>query len=161
MHSLRALGIGLLAGSGSALCTSRSYDNGTTVGDNSTTPVAVTKNGTYYGVHSSQWHQDYFRGIPYAQPPVGDLRFRNPQPLNTSWEGQRNATEYGHMCYGYGATQFVLGEDVSEDCLTLNIQRASNVSASKGLLPVAVYIHGGLFKHGTGRDPRYDPTSLL
>ncbi|RAK95695.1 alpha/beta-hydrolase [Aspergillus ibericus CBS 121593] len=55
----------------------------------------------------------------------------------------------------------VLGEDVSEDCLTLNVYRASNVSASKGLLPVAVYIHSGLFKHGSGRDPRYNMTSLL
>jgi carboxylesterase type B len=65
------------------------------------------------------------------------------------------------MCYGYGPTQMVLGEYVSEDCLTLNIYRPSNVSASKGPLPVAVYIHGGLFKHGSGRDPRYNATSLL
>lgn len=65
------------------------------------------------------------------------------------------------MCYGYGATQMVLGEYVSEDCLTLNVYRPSNVSSDKGLLPVAVYIHGGLFKHGTGRDPRYNMTSLL
>lgn len=110
--------------------------------------------------HVSQWHQDYFQGIPYAQPPVGDLRFRGPQPLNISWTGRKNATEMGYMCYGYGATQMVLGEYVSEDCLTLNVYRSSNVSSAR-LLPVIVYIHGGLFKHGSGRDPRYNMTSLL
>ncbi|PYI00741.1 alpha/beta-hydrolase [Aspergillus sclerotiicarbonarius CBS 121057] len=124
-------------------------------------PTAKTLNGTYYGVHQPEWHQDYFMGIPYAQPPVGDNRFRPSQSLNTSWSGERNATELGYMCYGYGPTQMVLGEYASEDCLTLNVYRASNVSASKGLLPVAVYIHGGLFKHGSGRDPRYNMTSLL
>ncbi|EQB54098.1 carboxylesterase [Colletotrichum gloeosporioides Cg-14] len=75
-----------------------------------------------------------------------------------------NGTYYGSlgsMCYGYGATRMVLGQFISEDCLTLNVYRPSNVSSSKGLLPVAVYIHGGLFKHGTGRDPRYNMTSLL
>lgn len=152
--------------------------------DNSTIPEATTKNGTYYGskstqlllqsncmcaaltckplVHQSKWHQDYFQGIPYAQAPTGPLRFRDPQPLNTSWTGKRNATSLGHMCYGYGPTQMVLTEGQSEDCLTLNIYRTSNGSvtpASK--LPVVVYIHGGQFKHGSGIDPRYNFTSLL
>lgn len=68
------------------------------------------------------------------------------------------------MCYGYGPTQQNLGLSgiaESEDCLTLNIYRASNVSESKGKLPVAVCIHGGLFKHGTGVGPWYNMTSLL
>ncbi|KAJ5712451.1 carboxylesterase family protein [Penicillium malachiteum] len=106
-------------------------------------PTAKTKNGTYYGT------------------PVGDLRFRDPQSLNTSWSGERNATEMGYMCYGYGPTQQVLGEYVSEDCLTLNIFRSNNGTSTSKLLPVVVYIHGGLFKHGSGRDPRYNMTSLL
>ncbi|RAH86654.1 carboxylesterase family protein [Aspergillus japonicus CBS 114.51] len=124
-------------------------------------PTAETRNGTYYGIHQSKWHQDYFFGIPYAQPPVDELRFRPPHSLNTSWTGERNATEMGPMCYGYGPTQMANGEHVSEDCLTLNVVRASNVSSPKGLLPVVVYIHGGLFKHGAGSDPRYNMTSLL
>ncbi|CAK7226432.1 hypothetical protein SEUCBS140593_006238 [Sporothrix eucalyptigena] len=149
MRAPCVLGVGLLAGTACAA------------------PTANVKNGTYYGVHQSTWHQDYFQGIPYAQPPVGDLRFRDPQPLNTSWTGLKNATEMGYMCYGYGATQMVNGEYVSEDCLTLNVYRASNVSANatssspKGLLPVVVYLHGGQFKQGSGRDPRYNMTSLL
>ncbi|PYI33805.1 lipase 2 [Aspergillus indologenus CBS 114.80] len=102
-------------------------------------PTAETRNGTYYGIHQSKWHQDYFFGIPYAQPPVDELRFRPPHSLNTSWTGERNATEMGPMCYGYGPTQMANGEHVSEDCLTLNVVGASNVSSSKGLLPVVVW----------------------
>ena len=66
------------------------------------------------------------------------------------------------MCYGYGPTQQVLGEYVSEDCLTLNIYRSTNRTVTTSdLLPVVVYIHGGLFKYGSGRDPRFNMTSLL
>ncbi|KAI9931687.1 hypothetical protein MW887_010264 [Aspergillus wentii] len=150
MHTVCTLSV-LLASAVSAL----------TLNTTNNVPTAITKNGTYYGTHTSKWHQDYFQGIPYAQPPVGNLRFRDPQPLNTSWSEPRNATEMGYMCYGYGPTQQVLGEYVSEDCLTLNIYRASNVSVSKEPLPVVVYIHGGLFKHGGSRDPRLNMTSLV
>ena len=61
---------------------------------NSTGPVAHLKNGTYQGVYSPEYNQDYFLGIPYAQPPVGNLRFRNPVGLNQSWNGVRPATQY-------------------------------------------------------------------
>ncbi|KAF4930151.1 putative secreted lipase [Colletotrichum viniferum] len=152
MRSFLTFGIGVFA-----ITVSAQFQNST----NTTVPTATTLNGTYYGVHHSNWHQDFFEGIPYAQPPTESLRFREAQSLNTSWTGQRNATVLGSMCYGYGATQMVLGQFISEDCLTLNVYRPSNVSSSKGLLPVAVYIHGGLFEHGTGRDPRYNMTSLL
>ncbi|KAJ5714558.1 carboxylesterase family protein [Penicillium malachiteum] len=60
-----------------------------------------------------------------------------------------------------GPTQQVLGEYVSEDCLTLNIFRSNNGTSASKLLPIVLYIHGGLFKQGSGRDPRYDMTSLL
>ncbi|PYH85256.1 alpha/beta-hydrolase, partial [Aspergillus uvarum CBS 121591] len=112
-------------------------------------------------IHQPKWRQDYFFGIPYAQPPVDELRFRPPHSLNTSWVGEHNATEMGPMCYGYGPTQMANGEHVSEDWLTLNVVRVFNVSSSKGLLPVVVYIYGGLFKHGAGSDPRYNMISLL
>ncbi|KAF5517298.1 putative secreted lipase [Colletotrichum aenigma] len=152
MRSFLTFCIGLFA-----ITVSSQFQNST----NTTVPTAPTSNGTYYGVHHPNWHQDFFEGIPYAQPPTGSRRFREPQLLNTSWTGQKNATVLGSMCFGYGATQMVLGQFISEDCLTLNMYRPSNVSSSKGLLPVAVYIHGGLFEHGTGRDPRYNMTSLL
>jgi carboxylesterase type B len=57
-------------------------------------PAVRIKNGTYVGAHSSTYNQDYFLGIPYAQPPVGSLRFRNPVGLNHSWSGVKAATSY-------------------------------------------------------------------
>jgi triacylglycerol lipase len=57
-------------------------------------PAITVKNGTYVGIHSSIYNQDLFLGIPYARPPIGDLRFRIPQSLNTTWTGVRPAKEY-------------------------------------------------------------------
>lgn len=57
-------------------------------------PTASTKNGTYLGKTNTYYNQDEFLGIPYAQPPVGDLRFRAPASPNESWTDERNATEY-------------------------------------------------------------------
>ncbi|BCS26836.1 uncharacterized protein APUU_51547S [Aspergillus puulaauensis] len=48
-------------------------------------PAAVINNGTLLGIQNSQFHQDHFLGIPYAQPPLGNLRFDLPQPINQSW----------------------------------------------------------------------------
>lgn len=58
------------------------------------TPTAETKNGTYLGKYNSVYNEDEFLGMPYAQPPVGDLRFRAPVSLNESWSDSRNATDY-------------------------------------------------------------------
>jgi cholinesterase len=82
-------------------------------------PTARVKNGTYEGKYVPEWQQDHFLGIPYAQPPVGNLRFARPRSLNSSFSGIRNATDYGYSCYQYG-TNFSL----SEDCLTLNGRRS-------------------------------------
>jgi hypothetical protein len=68
---------------------------------NNIAPTAVTRNGTYYGIHSTTWKQDFFFGVPYVQPPVGQLRYRAPTALNTSWTGTRNATQIGYECIGY------------------------------------------------------------
>ncbi|ETS85379.1 hypothetical protein PFICI_03404 [Pestalotiopsis fici W106-1] len=104
-------------------------------------PQVVVQQGTYQGKYVAGYDQDLFLGIPYAQPPVGDLRFQNPQPLNATFDGVQNATEYADSCVGYGnsaAWPFTLGED----CLTLNVVRPSG-SLGNGLLPVGVFIHGG------------------
>lgn len=60
-------------------------------------PEAAVENGTYVGIHNSHYNVDYFLGIPFAQPPVGDLRLAPPAPLNRSF-GVRNATEMQPAC---------------------------------------------------------------
>jgi Carboxylesterase family len=69
-------------------------------------PVAVTKNGSYAGVYSKEYDQYFFLGVPYALPPVGELRFRTPQTLNGSWTGMKDAKEYSPECVGYGVRAF-------------------------------------------------------
>jgi cholinesterase len=81
----------------------------------SSAPSVTVTNGTLVGRYVPEWQQDQFLGIPYAIPPVGPLRFAWPQSLNSSFNGTRNATQYGYSCMQYG-TNFSL----SEDCLTLN-----------------------------------------
>lgn len=65
-------------------------------------PTVSIKNGTIAGVHSASYNQDHFLGVPFAQPPLGDLRFRQAQSLNTTWTGKRDAKEYASHCVGYG-----------------------------------------------------------
>jgi hypothetical protein len=104
-------------------------------------PIVSLLNGSYFGIHSDQYQQDFFLGIPFAQPPMGDLRFRLPASLNSSWTGVRNATQYSPACFGYGEdTQIGAGNYCSEDCLTLNIVRPSGYGHQK--LPIAVWIYG-------------------
>lgn len=69
-------------------------------------PTAMTLNGTYEGYHNAFYNEDFFLGIPYAQPPVNNLRYAAPEALNASWTGMKNATQYGHECVGYGVSVF-------------------------------------------------------
>ncbi|KAK7914167.1 hypothetical protein PG985_011870 [Apiospora marii] len=126
-------------------------------------PVATVQNGSYYGVLNPTYNQDNFLGIPYAQPPTGDLRFRAPQPLNESWDGLRNATEYSPQCFGYGSDTWALGNYVSEDCLTINVVRPHGVGKgnNSAKLPVALWIHGGGLTNGGSSDPRYNLSRIV
>ncbi|KAH8696581.1 putative extracellular lipase [Talaromyces proteolyticus] len=123
-------------------------------------PTVSLKNGSYYGVYNSNYNQDYFLGIPYTQPPLGELRLQVPQSLNETWTGTRNATQYSPECIGYGSDTWVLGNDISEDCLTINVVRPSNVAAD-AKLPILFWIHGGGFSDGGSRDPRYNQSFLV
>ncbi|TVY64421.1 Lipase 1 [Fusarium oxysporum f. sp. cubense] len=64
-------------------------------------PTVQVKNGTYIGTHSNSYNQDFFLGIPYAQPPVKNLRFNTAQSLNTTWTGKKPANRYSAACIGY------------------------------------------------------------
>lgn len=102
-------------------------------------PTANIRNGTLKGVYSPEYNQDFFLGIPYAQPPLNDFRFSAPHSLNSSWHGTKDAVEYSPECVGYGSDD--VGYSSSEDCLTLNVIRPAGVKANADL-PVAVWIHG-------------------
>jgi para-nitrobenzyl esterase len=89
---------------------------------------------------------DVFRGIPYAQPPVGDLRWRPPQPL-PRWSEERDATQFGAACPQPPLPGGVVLYDVtSEDCLFLNIWAPANAKDA----PVLFWIHGGSLQIGAG-----------
>jgi len=86
-----------------------------------------------------------FFGIPYAAPPVGDLRWKAPQPVKP-WQGVRQATEFGPICRQISA----LKSRQSEDCLTLNV--SAPIRKATQAYPVLVWIHGGGLNQGSGSD---------
>jgi para-nitrobenzyl esterase len=101
-----------------------------------------------------------FKGIPFAHPPVGDLRWREPQPPK-KWSGVRNADEFGPRCMqrtGPGSDYWFRSSGMSEDCLYLNVWTPAKSDREK--LPVLVYVFGGGFQNGDGSEPRYDGESM-
>ncbi len=105
-----------------------------------------------------------YKGIPFAAPPVGELRWQAPQAV-PKWQGVRAADQYGHVCVqpagGRGYTNIALlpqGPTASEDCLYLNVWTPASSPSAK--LPVMVYIYGGAFTQGAGSIPLYDGTNL-
>ncbi|MDW6094524.1 carboxylesterase family protein [Vibrio rhizosphaerae] len=100
-----------------------------------------------------------YKGIPYAQPPVGDLRWRAPQPVN-AWDGVLQATDYGSDCMQepFPGDAAPLSGKLSEDCLFLNVWQPAE--PSRTLHPVMVWIHGGGFVNGGSSATNYDGTSF-
>ena len=89
-----------------------------------------------------------FAGIPYAAPPVGPLRFSDPQPV-APWRGVRDATRFGPRCMQSLGGDIELGRQTDEDCLSLNVWTPR--AAPQQPRPVMVWIHGGAFINGSGR----------
>lgn len=116
-------------------------------------PLVHVDTGLLRGARSG--NVDSFLGVPYARPPVGELRWRPPQPA-TPWQGVRAATAYGNRCPALASTNGP--ESTTEDCLYLNVQRPAWAHA--GLrLPVYFWIHGGGLVNGSSN--QHDGTQLV
>ncbi len=123
------------------------------------TPAVRIDSGALAGVHDAATGLDEFRGIPYAAPPTGSLRWKPPQPV-AAWTGVRAADHFGPRCMQFGLfSDMVFRSDgVSEDCLYLNVWTPAGSEGKK--LPVLVYFFGGGFVAGDGSEFRYDGAGL-
>ena len=123
-----------------------------------------TKSGRVSGLHGSDPSVMAFKGIPFAAPPVGELRWRAPQPPQP-WQGVRVADKFGASCIQSivqerkpWTYEFMTHGEISEDCLSLNIWTAAKLPSERR--PVFFYIYGGGFSEGSGAVPVYDGEGL-
>ena len=119
--------------------------------------VAVTEPGKVRGVTKDGVVS--YKGIPYAAPPVSDLRWRSPRPVD-HWKGVRSAEKYGHDCMQlpFPSDAAPLGTTPAEDCLVLNVWAPAE--KIKGRLPVMVWIYGGGYVNGGSSPAVYDGTQF-
>ncbi len=120
-----------------------------------------TEDGKVHGKLINNGLVRAFQGIPYAAPPVGDLRWKAPQPA-LKWKGDLDATKYGHHCAQNHVFDDMIFQDAatpsdtgSEDCLTLNVYTPDK-DKIKGKLPVMFWIHGGGYSGGSASEPRHN-----
>ena len=101
-----------------------------------------------------------YKGIPFAAPPVGELRWKPPQPV-VAWAGVRECTEFGPQCpqapYPQGSLFYSPPQRQSEDCLYLNVWTAAKAGEKR---PVMIWIHGGALTRGSGSTRTYDGTAF-
>lgn len=127
-------------------------------------PVRV-EGGLVSGVSGSDATVRVFKGIPYAAPPVGNMRWRDPQPAK-AWEGVLKADHFGPSCmqgppqnFGPYTSEFLIApQPISEDCLYLNIWTAARSASERR--PVFFWMHGGGLSAGSGSIPIYDGEAL-
>ena len=124
---------------------------------NSRPPQVTTANGVVEGVKETSGILT-FKGIPFAAPPTGDLRWKAPQPAN-SWSGVKKCDHFGPQAMQAHVYSDMIfrSAGVSEDCLYLNIWAPGGDAKN---LPVLVYFYGGGYMAGDGSEPRYDLESM-
>ncbi len=109
-------------------------------------PVRI-ETGQIAGVPGTNPEVQVFKGIPFAAPPVGELRWKGPKAA-AKWEGVRTADKFGDTCMQRGAgTPKGADRPMSENCLYLNVYSAAKASEKR---PVMVWIHGGSLTSGAG-----------
>ena len=128
-------------------------------------PAVKVEGGMIQGVPSVASGVTVFRGIPYAAPPVGDLRWKRPQPV-VKWKGVKVADTFSNICWQPGnavgtfyGNEFYWKEQTvqSEDCLYLNVWTPTDaVGNLAGKLPVAFWVHGGAYFNGYGHEITMD-----
>ena len=125
-------------------------------------PILTIDGGQVQGVKGELKGVYVYKGIPYAAPPIGQLRWKEPQPV-VPWDGVKVCDTFGHPGYqvvhypgGY-TTEWGYGDEpaYSEDCLYLNVYTKAPGQTDKKL-PVAMWIHGGGLREGWGFEPEFD-----
>ena len=112
--------------------------------------------GQISGTVGSNTEVRIFKGIPYAAPPVGDLRWRPPKPV-AHWEGLRKTDEFGAICMQATGGRGPAAK-MSEDCLYLNVWTAAKSAGDRR--PVMVWLHPGGYTSGSGSSPAYNGEAL-
>ncbi len=128
-------------------------------GDSVNSTRATTTNGVLEGTVEPTTGIRTFLGIPFAAPPVGELRWKPPQPV-ASWTGVRRADHFGPRAMQlplFGDMNF-RSDGMSEDCLYLNVWTPA--ASDQERPPVLIYFYGGGNLAGDGSEPRYDGTQL-
>ena len=129
------------------------------------------ENGDIQGVPSDTEGVTVYKGVPFAQPPVGELRWKAPQDLTETWDGVRVCDKWGNQAMQpedlnpvgeFWGDEFYFDEaynpEISEDCLYLNVYAPER--AEDELLPVMVWIHGGGYDHGHASEMEFNASKL-